>query len=64
MHRVVITEKNTELKNLELKWGRPAFSADDGLGSLDNLYQASDAIVSISGFFDEKIKSIGSGILK
>lgn len=63
MHRVVITEKNTELKNLELKWGRPAFTADDGLGSLDNLYQASDAIVSIAGYFDGKLKSIGSGII-
>lgn len=63
MHRVLITEKNIDLKKLELKWGRPAFSSDDGLCSLDNLYQASDAIVSISGFVDEKIKSIGSGII-
>lgn len=63
MHRVVVTEKNTELKKLELKWRRPEFTSDDGLGSLDSLHQASDAIVSIAGYFDDKLKSIGSGII-
>jgi len=63
VHRVVITEKNAELANLKLNWGRPEFTPNDGLGSLDSLHQASDAIVSIAGFFDDKLKNIGSGIL-
>jgi hypothetical protein len=63
LHRVLITEKNKKLKDLELKWGRPEFSSDDGLGSLDSLHQASDAIVSIAGYFDGKLKSVGSGII-
>jgi hypothetical protein len=63
MHRVLITHKNEDLARLELNWGRPMFTSDDGLGSLDSLYQTGDAIVSIAGYFDGKIKSIGSGVL-
>lgn len=63
MHSVLITEKNIELQDIELKFGRPEFTPDDGLGSLDNLHQASDAIVSISGYIDGKLRSIGSGII-
>lgn len=63
MHRVEITQKNKNLSNVKLSWGRPAFTADDGLGSLDSLHQASDAIVCIAGYFDDKLTSIGSGIM-
>lgn len=44
-------------------WGRPAFTEDDGIGPLDSLHQAGDAIVSIAGYFDDKLISIGSGIM-
>jgi len=63
VHRVVITEKNIELAKLELRWGRPAFTSDDGLGPLDSLYQASDAIISVARYVDGKFKSIGSGVI-
>lgn len=63
MHRVEITEKNPDLSKIKLNWGRPAFTAVDGLGLLDSLHQVSDAIVSISGYFEDKLTSIGSGIM-
>ncbi len=63
MHRIVITNKNKDLANLELNWRRPSFTSDDGLGSLDSLHQASDAIVSVACLVDGKIKSIGSGVI-
>ncbi|MDD3770291.1 MAG: serine protease [Sulfuricurvum sp.] len=63
MHRVEITAKNTELAKLTLEWGRPAFTSDDGIGSLDSLYQVSNSIVSIAGFFGDKLQNVGSGII-
>jgi len=62
-HKVKITNINNELAKLERKWGRPEFSPDDGIGSLDSLHQASDAIVAIAGFSEDKLISIGSGIM-
>lgn len=63
IHQVKITACNEELKKLELQWGRPKFTADDGLGPLDNLHQAGDAVVSVVSFFDNELVSIGSGIM-
>jgi len=63
MHSVVITEKNKDLAKLELNWGRPLFTSDDGLGSLDSLYQAGDAIVSVACLVNGETKSIGSGVI-
>ncbi|MDD4950590.1 serine protease [Sulfuricurvum sp.] len=63
MHRVEITAKNAELAEMKLEWGRPAFTSDDGIGSLDSLHQVSNSIVSISGFFGEKLQNVGSGII-
>tara|TARA_R110002020_G_scaffold109724_1_gene253804 strand:- start:105 stop:1010 length:906 start_codon:yes stop_codon:yes gene_type:complete len=59
----MITEKNSDLSKVKLNWGRPEFTAYDGLGPLDSLHQASDAIVSVAGYFDDKFTSIGSGIM-
>jgi len=63
VHRVMITEKNSDLSKVKLNWGRPEFTAYDGMGPLDSLHQASDAIVSVAGYFDDKFTSIGSGIM-
>lgn len=63
IHKVEITEANIELAQLRRVWGRLAFTEDDGIGPLDSLHQAGDAIVSIAGYFDDKLISIGSGIM-
>jgi hypothetical protein len=63
IHRVEITEANKELVELRRRWGRPIFSEDGGIGPLDSLHQAGDAIASIAGYFDDKLISIGSGIM-
>jgi hypothetical protein len=63
IHKVEITEANAELAELKRRWGGPAFSDDDGIGTLDSLHQAGDAIISIVGYFDDKLISIGSGIM-
>lgn len=62
-HCVRITEVNPDIASLKLNWGRPEFTADDGIDSLDSLYQASDSIVAIAGFFDDKLVAIGSGVM-
>ncbi|WP_139245628.1 serine protease [Halomonas sp. QHL1] len=59
----MITEKNSDLSKVKLNWGRPAFTAYDGLGTLDSLHQASGAIVSVAGYFDDNFTSIGSGVM-
>ena len=63
IHKVEISEANIELAELRREWGRPAFTEDDGIGHLDSLHQAGDAVVSIAGYFDDKLISIGSGIM-
>jgi hypothetical protein len=63
MHKVAITKRNSNLEKLKLNWGRHAFTSHDGLGPLDSLHQASDAIVSVSREFGEGFKSIGSGVM-
>ena len=62
-HRIQITEVNPEVVSLPLKWGRPEFTSDDGIGSLKILYQASDSIIAIAGFFDDDLVTIGSGVM-
>ena len=63
IHKLEITKTNTELAELRREWGRPAFTEDDGIGPLDSLHQAGDAVVAIAGYFDNKLISIGSGIM-
>lgn len=63
MHSVLITKKNIDYLKLKLNWGRPAFTHHDGIGPLDSLYQASDAIVSLAGYFNEKLTNVGSGVI-
>jgi hypothetical protein len=62
-HIVQITAENSDLSKLKHYWGRPEFTADDGIGSLESLYQAGDAIIAIAGYFDEQLISVGSGVM-
>lgn len=61
-HSVLITPENWE-PDLKFNWGRPEFSAEDGIGSLDSLHQAGDGIVAVGGFVDEQIRGVGSGVM-
>src|SRR5436190_8337014 len=63
IHRVEITADNIALAKLKPKWGRPEFTSVDGIGPLDSLHQAGDAVASVAGYFDERLISIGSGIM-
>ena len=63
MPRIEITTKNQELAKLKLEWGRPEFTDIDGIGPLDSLHQVSNSIVSIAGYFNEKLQNVGSGIM-
>ncbi|MGO9019705.1 MAG: serine protease [Syntrophobacteraceae bacterium] len=60
---VQITVENPDLAMSECFWGRPEFSADDGIGPLASLYQAGDAIIAIGGYFDEQFIIVGSGVM-
>lgn len=62
-HSVQITETNAKLAKLEYRWGRPAFTPDNGIGPLESLYQVSDALVAVAGFFDNGLMIIGSGVM-
>ncbi len=62
-HSVLITEENADVKKLKTICGRPEFSSVDGIGSLDSLYQASDAIIAVAGFFDDQLVTMGSGVM-
>ena len=62
-HIVQITTENPDLSILEYSWVRPEFTADDGIGSLANLYQAGDAIIAVAGYFGEQLISVGSGVM-
>ena len=62
-HIVKITAENPALATLKLQWGRPEYTAEDGIGSLDNLYQGGDAVVAVAGYFNEQLLMIGSGVM-
>jgi hypothetical protein len=62
-HQVEISADNPDLERLKVSWRRPEFTTVDGIGPLDSLYQAGDAVAAIGGFFGDKLLSIGSGIM-
>lgn len=61
-HNVLITKRNPDLSLLKRRWVRPEFTADDGIGSMNSLYQATDAIVAIAELRDDFTFNIGSGV--
>ena len=63
IHRVEITKHNKDLAKLQLHWVRPEFSADDGIGPLESLYQVGDYVAAVAGVFDNQLSSIGSGVM-
>lgn len=63
IHQTEITADNPDLEKLKRSWRRPEFTPVDGIGSLDSLYQAGDAVASIGGFFGDELLSIGSGVM-
>ena len=62
-HTALITAENPNVASLQFNWGRPEFTADDGLGSLESLYQAGDAIVAVAGFLGDELITMGSGVM-
>jgi hypothetical protein len=62
-HSVQITEENPDLAALKFQWPRPEFTPDDGIGSLDSLHQAGDAVIAVAGFFDDQLIIMGSGVM-
>ncbi len=60
---VQITDENPDLAKLHLKWGRPEFTASDGIGSLTSLHQTGDAITAICGYFDDQFIIVGTGVM-
>lgn len=63
MYMVKITSANPDIQYLERIWARPAFTSNSGIGSLESLHQAGDAVVAIAGLFDDQLISIGSGVM-
>lgn len=61
-HSVKITSENWN-PGLHYNWARPEFSAHDGIGPLDSLYQPGDSIVAIGGFEDGNVVAYGSGVM-
>lgn len=62
-HIALITAENPAVAALKLNCGRPEFTDDDGIGSLDSLHQASDAIIAVTGLFDDQLVTMGSGVM-
>ena len=47
-YSVQITGANEALSDLELSWRTAEFSPDDGIGPMDSLHQAGDALVAVA----------------
>ena len=62
-YSVLITPQNPDVALLQMNCGRPEFTSDDGIGSLDSLHQASDAIIAVAGYFDDQLVTMGSGVM-
>lgn len=62
-HSIQITEENPRLAYLKKTWVTAVFSADDGIGPMQSLYQAGDSIVAVAKMTDEGTVVIGSGVM-
>lgn len=62
-HTVQITAANPKLAGLEKSWVTAVFSAEDGIGPMDSLNQAGDAIVAVAAMTEDGFKAIGSGVM-
>ncbi len=62
-HSTLVTEDNPELGNLKRRWVLPEFEPIDGFGSLDSLYQMTDAIAAVVCFDDGIVRSVGSAVM-
>lgn len=62
-HTVEITVANPALADLRLSWNTAIFSEEDGLGALDSLDQAGDAIVALALLNDDGATVMGSGVM-
>lgn len=63
MHQAVVTEPSNELLRMQLRWDRPLFSVEDGLGEMGSL-SVMDGLVLAFGFIDDsRANACGSGIM-
>ncbi len=62
-YSVQITEANDALSDLEPSWKTAEFSAVDGIGPMDSLHQAGDALVAVAEFGEEGMTVLGSGVM-
>jgi hypothetical protein len=62
-YSVQITHANDALSDLEPSWKTAVFSEDDGIGSMDSLHQAGDALVAVAEFGEEGMTVHGSGVM-
>lgn len=62
-HSVQITDDNDALFELTRLWGRPEFSAENGIAPLNSLYEAGDCAVAVVRMEEEGIVVLGSGAM-
>ncbi len=62
-YSVQITQANDALSDLEPSWRTAVFSAEDGIGPMDSLHQAGDALVAVAEFGEDGMIVHGSGVM-
>lgn len=62
-YSVQITKANDALSELQPSWKTAEFTAADGIGPMDSLHQAGDALVAVAEFTDEGMIVLGSGVM-
>ncbi|MGG2007677.1 serine protease [Pseudomonas aeruginosa] len=63
IHSIQITASNPKLSELQLSWATMEFSAVDGIGPMESLYQAGDSIVAVATFGKNGMSVLGSGVM-
>lgn len=60
---ILITENSPLLSELKLSWSTAVFAAVDGIGPMDSLHQAGDALVAVAKLEEDGPTMIGSGVM-
>lgn len=62
-YTVQITKANDALNDLTPSWKTAEFSAEDGIGPLESLHQAGDALVAVAELGEVGATILGSGVM-
>jgi hypothetical protein len=62
-YSALVTADNAALSELELSWRTAEFSPEDGIGAMNSLHEAGDALVAVARLDESGLTVFGSGVM-